>query len=145
VSSVPVKVGLFTLNDPPALVGGRCSNCGRYHFPRSETCPWCAKENTEPVELSSTGRLWAWTSVNAPPPGYGGEVPYGFGVVELEEHIRVVTRLTEEDPSRLDHDQKMRLVLVPLHKDEAGNEVVTYAFAPENHGKDDGREGGGNR
>jgi uncharacterized protein len=145
VSSLPVKAGLFTQTDHPALVGGRCSNCGRYHFPRSQTCPWCAREKTEPVELSSTGRLWAWTSVNAPPPGYRGDVPYGFGVVELEEHIRVVTRLTEEDPSRLELDQKMRLVLVPLHTDEAGNEVLTYAFAPEDEGRDGAGQSGGTR
>jgi uncharacterized OB-fold protein len=63
--------------------------------------------------------------VTAAPPGYRGHVPYGFGVVELPEGLRVVTRLTETDPSRLASGQAMQLVLVPLAED-----VVTYAFAP---------------
>ena len=35
----------------------------------------------------------------APPPGYLGEVPFGFGVVELDEGLRVLGRLTESDPA----------------------------------------------
>ena len=37
--------------------------------------------------------------MTAPPPGYQGEVPYGIGVVELPEGVRVITRLTESDPA----------------------------------------------
>jgi hypothetical protein len=43
----------------------------------------------------------------------------------------VVTRLTEPDPSRLEADQEMGLVVVPLHVDDDGRQVVTYAFAPQ--------------
>jgi uncharacterized OB-fold protein len=83
------------------------------------------------VELSATGRLWAWTAVTHPPPGYQGEIPYGFGVVELPEGIRIVTRLTEADPGRLHHDQPMHMVIDPLHVDDDGRQVVVYAFAPD--------------
>jgi uncharacterized OB-fold protein len=79
----------------------------------------------QPVELSPGGTLWAWTAVTAAPPGYEGDVPFGFGVVELPEGVRVITRLTESDPHALQLDQSMRLVLVPLAGD-----VVTYAFEP---------------
>ena len=34
------------------------------------------------------------------PPGYTGEVPFGFGVVELPEGLRVITRLTESRPGK---------------------------------------------
>jgi uncharacterized OB-fold protein len=77
----------------------------------------------EPTELSTTGTLWSWTAVTAAPPGYEGEVPFGFGVVELPEGIRVVTRLTESDPAALQQGQPMQLTLSTLHDD-----VVTYAF-----------------
>jgi uncharacterized OB-fold protein len=68
--------------------------------------------------------------VNAPPPGYRGGIPFGFGVVELPEGIRIITRLTEADPARLRRGQTMRLAIVPLHQDDDGRPVVTYAFAP---------------
>ena len=71
--------------------------------------------------------MWAWTAVTAAPPGYQGSLPYGVGVVELPEGIRVITRLTEGDPAALRQQQAMELRVVPLHTDA---EVVTYAFAP---------------
>ena len=40
-------------------------------------------------------------------------------------------RLTEADPSRLTAGQPMHLVVVPLHTDDEGRQVVTYAFSPE--------------
>jgi uncharacterized OB-fold protein len=128
--TVPVQPGLFTETEPPHLLGGRCHSCGEHHFPRADVCPYCASDETEPAELSNSGRLWAWTAVTHAPPGYRGPIPYGFGVVELAEGIRVVTRLTESDPGRLRADQPMHLVLDPLHVDE-GRSVVTYAFAAD--------------
>jgi uncharacterized OB-fold protein len=127
---VMVRDGLFTDVDQPALLGSRCSACGSVHFPRADTCTYCATEHPDAVELSRRGTLWAWTAVTAPPPGYQGDVPFGVGVVELPEGIRVITRLTEGDPAHLSLGQAMELCIVPLHRDESGNDVVTYAFAP---------------
>ena len=126
-----MHVGLFTDGDPPGLLGGRCTDCGQHNFPRHAICPYCASEATEGAELSPGGRLWAWTAVTHPPPGYRGDIPYGFGVVELPEGIRVLSRLTEADPRQLRADQPMHLVLVPLHVNDEGESVVTYAFAPD--------------
>jgi len=133
--AVPVREGLFTDTAPLRLLGSRCEVCGRHHFPRQDTCPYCAAEGASPVELSGSGRLWSWTTVTTAPPGYRGDVPYGFGVVELPEGLRVVTRLTESDPARLSAGQAMELVVIPVGlavDDEGGGRpVVTYAFAPE--------------
>jgi uncharacterized protein len=130
-ATVPVCDGLFADAELPRLLGGRCTACGHHHFPRQPLCPYCSSEGTEGVELSPRGRLWAWTAVTHPPPGYRGEVPYGFGVVELPEGLRVVTRLTEADPSRLQAGQPMHLVLERLALDEQDRSVVVYAFAPD--------------
>jgi uncharacterized protein len=130
-TTVPVADGLFRDGDPPRLLGGRCGSCGHHHFPGQSTCPYCSSEQTEGVELSPRGRLWAWTAVTHPPPGYRGQVPYGFGVIELPEGLRVLSRLTEADPSRLRAGQPMRLVLETLTVDEENRPVVVYAFTPD--------------
>lgn len=130
--TTPVHPGLFEETpEGPRLLGGSCRSCGRPHFPRGEACPWCSADAVEPTVLSDRGRLWAWTAVTAAPPGYRGEVPFGFGVVELPEGLRVVSRLTEADPHRLSLGQGMRLVVAPLHAGDDGRTVATYAFAPE--------------
>lgn len=127
---VPVRAGLFEEGPPPALVAGRCRACGRHHFPLPAVCPYCSGADVEEARLEGPGRLWVHTAVTAAPPGYRGEVPYGFGVVELPAGIRVVTRLTEADPTRLQAGQAMALAIVPLHVDDEGRQVVTYAFGP---------------
>jgi uncharacterized OB-fold protein len=129
--AVAGRDGLFTDAEVPRLLGSQCEMCGRHQFPQHNTCPYCASDRTCPVELSATGRLWAWTAVTTAPPGYRGDVPYGFGVVELPEGLRVVTRLTEADPALLSAGQAMTLVVVPVHVDDEGRPVVSYAFAPE--------------
>ncbi len=125
--TVLVREGLFTQT---GLLGGRCSACGNTLFPRVDSCTYCAAEDPEPVELSRHGTLWSWTAVTAAPPGYEGEVPFGIGIVELPEGVRVITRLTENDPAALHAGQAMEFRVVPLHSDADGNDVVTYAFAP---------------
>src|SRR5271163_811973 len=124
-----VREGLFIDGDPPGPLGGHCLACRASHFPRHDTCPYCSAEDPQPTVLSALGTLWAWTAVTAAPPGYEGETPYGVGVVELAEGIRIISRLTESDPAALDIGCPMELRVVPLHTDADGNDVITFAFA----------------
>jgi uncharacterized OB-fold protein len=127
---VMVREGLFTDGNPPALLASRCGTCGSVLFPRVDACTYCAAEGPEPLSLTGPGTLWAWTAVTASPPGYEGEVPFGMGVVQLPEGVRVITRLTQSDPGALESGQSMELRIVPLHRDADGQDVVTYAFSP---------------
>ncbi len=131
--SRPVNEGLFVTHPDGtiALLGGYSPTSARYHFPRLPACPYTGADDVEGVELSSAATLWGWTAVTAPPPGYEGDVPFGFGVVELvREQLRVITRLTESDPAALSFGQPMHLVADVLHTDADGTAVVTYAFSP---------------
>ena len=128
-SGVHVQDGLFSEADgAPHLIGSRCRACEKHRFPRASMCSYCGGDELEDVALSDTGTLWGWTAVTAAPPGYRGEVPFGFGVVELPEGVRLITRLTEAEPSRLRFGQEVRLAIVPLHTDDEGRTVVTWAF-----------------
>ena len=110
-----------------ALLGGWSATSGRHHFPPAQLCPYSGADDVEVVTLPSTGSLWAWTAVTSAPPGYVGPVPYGFGIVELDGiGLRVVTRLTEPDPSALRDGQRMVVTSETL----PGGRVV-WAFAPE--------------
>lgn len=128
-----MQPGLFEAGDDgeARLVSGRCEACGRHHFPMADVCPWCSTGPVARAHLSRHGSLWAWTAVTAAPPGYVGPVPFGFGVVELPEGLRIVTRLGVADPSLLRFGQDMRLTLEPLQTDVGGQDVVTWSFAPK--------------
>ncbi|HEX4492738.1 MAG TPA: OB-fold domain-containing protein [Acidimicrobiia bacterium] len=118
-------------NDGPVLHGGYSPTSGLHHFPRFARCPYTGADDVEPAELPTTGTLFLWTAVTAPPPGYAGPVPFGFGVVELPNGLRVITRITEPDPTALQAGASMRLVADVVAVDDDGTEVVAWAFAPE--------------
>ena len=134
---VPIHDGLFTWpSAAPQLIGGRCAQCGGWHFPVQTNCPHCAAERVAPTPLSRRGTLWTWTvQTFAPPvPPYRGPVddfvPFGVGYVELPEGLRVQGRLTVNDPARLAIGMPMELTLEPFGRDPAGREMLVYAFAP---------------
>jgi uncharacterized OB-fold protein len=127
VSTRAIHDGLFEMagDGSIALIGGYSPTSGKFHFPLLDTCPYSGATDVERVVLSGAASLWAWTAVTAAPPGYSGPVPYGFGVVELvSEKLRVITRLRESDPARLEFGQSMTLVA-----EELPDGVVTWAFA----------------
>jgi uncharacterized OB-fold protein len=81
--------------------------------------------------VGPAGRLRLFTIVANRPPGYRGPLPYGFGVVELDDGgLEVIARLTETDLARLRPGLPMTLVVEPLCADDDGTPVLAYAFAP---------------
>jgi len=133
MASVPIADGIFT--DEPRLIGSRCAACGIVTFPSQASCPRCAAIDMTQHLLPQRGRLWAWTTQEFPPPSppYTGPtgkafVPYGVGYVQLGDDVRVETRLTTLEGLRIGMD--MELVLAPFRTDDAGNQVVTFAFRP---------------
>ncbi|MGH7896301.1 MAG: Zn-ribbon domain-containing OB-fold protein [Candidatus Binatia bacterium] len=122
---------MFRLDgDGPRLLAARCVACDRLQFPAAASCPYCGEDGSRETAVGPDARLFLFTAITSPPPGYRGPLPYGFGIVELPEGLRVVTRLTESDVTRLHVDQAMRLVVEPLFSDEDGTPVLSFAFGP---------------
>jgi uncharacterized OB-fold protein len=119
---------LTTIDDPSAarLLGGCCPQCTRFNFPAQDVCPYCSADGCEAVPLSPRGVVEVCTTVNNRPPGYEGTVPFGFGVVELPEGIRIISRIS--NPERARPGRPVRLILDRLCADAEGREVITYAF-----------------
>ncbi len=143
-----VEPGLFRIGDPETewpsitLIGGWSPTSRLAHFPLLDTCPYTGATDVEERDLGTRGTLWGWTAVTAPPPGYRGHVPYGFGIVELSDGLRVLGRITESDPSLLSFGQPMRLVAEALYTDDdTGDTVITWAFAPGASDRDGVAEG----
>jgi len=142
-NSVPIAEGLFEwLNDGAHLIGSKCLECSEVAFPQSSFCPRCCRQTTERVHLSQQGRLYSFTvqRFRPPPPFKGSEPfqPYGVGVIELPEGLRVTSVLEEGDPDRLRVGMLMELLVIPFFADNEGREVVGYKFKPVTEGKEPG-------
>ncbi|MCB1013637.1 MAG: OB-fold domain-containing protein [Acidimicrobiales bacterium] len=142
MASVPFAPDVFTWPaDEPQLVGGRCGECGSVTFPQPPSCARCGSTAVERHLLPRRGTLWTFTTQEFLPkePYASGETPetfrpYGVGLVQLGDEVRVEGRLTTADVARLEFGMEMEVVVVPFRIDADGTEVVTYAFAPVDAG-----------
>ena len=130
-------------SDEPQLIGGRCSSCGAVTFPQQGSCARCGSTEVEVHPLPRRGTLWTFTTQEFLPkePYAGGETPetfrpYGVGLVQLGDEVKVEGRLTEADVAKLRIGMEVELVVVPFRTDPDGTEVMTFAFTPV-----DGEEG----
>jgi len=121
----------------PKLIGSKCLDCNEITFPAQDGCPKCSSASCENIELATRGTLWTWTSQGFLPkfPYKGDETaetfkPYYLGYVELPGQVRVETRLQVDDASQLAIGMEMELAVVKFREDDAGNEVITFAFKP---------------
>lgn len=123
-------------DENPQLIGSRCGACGATAFPVQDLCPRCSSAETSETLLPRRGTLVAWTTQGFPPgapyKGPAGKdfVPFGVGLVQLDDVIRVEGRLTENDPAKLQFGMEVELTMVPFTTDEDGSEIVTFAFQP---------------
>ena len=102
----PIEPGLFDAANA-ALLGGRCRDCGALRFPRRPFCAACQRDSIDAVPLSSEGRIYTYTIVRHPPPGYRGHAPYALGYVELAEGLRIMTTIAAEDLDQLQIGDKV--------------------------------------
>jgi uncharacterized OB-fold protein len=135
--SVPAAEGLFTETaEGPRLLGSRCATCGTPYFPRSAVChnPACRGSKMEEASFGPRGTLWSCAIQNYPPPAPARYeepyTPYALGMVDMPEGLRVVGRISTDDPEGVRVGAEVALVLERLCLDEDGNEVITWKFRP---------------
>ena len=130
-----VEEGLFTIpsssSEEPHLIGSQCKVCGEVVFPKQMGCPNCCSEDVGEVLIGPKGKLYSFTNVNHPvPEGYKGPIPFGVGMVDMTEGVRVEAHLTEYDPEKLKVGMDMILIIDKLFDDEEGNEIIGFKFKP---------------
>ena len=124
-------------DENPQLIGSQCGSCGATTFPVQQWCPRCSGGEMTEVAVAAPrnpGRRGP-PRASRPELPYAGPtgkdfVPFGVGLVQLGDVIRVEGRLTENDPAKLQFGQEVELTMVPFTTDADGNEIVTFAFQP---------------
>jgi len=80
----------------------QCGDCRRWSFPPKPFCPHCWSKNVAWSPLSGAGRLYSQTAIHAAPAAFADDVPYRVGIVDLEEGLRIATRVLSDGPVALD-------------------------------------------
>jgi len=71
----------------------RCRSCHRHVFYPRSLCPHCGGADLEWVRVAGRGTVYSFTVVHRAPAEFQAEVPYVVALVELEEGVRMLTRL----------------------------------------------------
>lgn len=87
------------------IMGSLCRTCGAVALPPRSICISCFDSEMEWKNFEGAGKLAAFTAIVAAPPrmakeGFGRDNPYVVGVVELDEGVRIVARITGVDPKK---------------------------------------------
>lgn len=135
---VGVRNDIFTTPLYPSeqirLKGSKCRVCGEVFLGKHLSCGNCANEDMEEITFSNKGKLWTYTVIRSRPPGdYKGPdpfIPFGEGLIELPEGIRLLSPLTDCDINNLKIGTEWQLVVDVLYVDDAGNEVMSFKFKP---------------
>ena len=130
VSLEPSALKIGTTKEEDVLIGSRCRQCGRYFFLSRKRCAFCAEPTTELVELSREGVLSSYSYLTRKPKYCLIEPPYILGEVKLSEGIVIYTMINTTRPEKLTLGQGVRLDTLEIKKDEQGNSVIAYSFAP---------------
>lgn len=77
----------------------RCQSCGRHVFYPRSLCPHCGGVDLEWVTVSGRGTVYSLTVVHRAPAEFQAEAPYVVALVELEEGVRMLTRLIDVEPA----------------------------------------------
>jgi len=101
------------------LTTSKCSSCKKLIWPPNNICPKCLSNDIEWVELSSNGKLLDFSE------SLMGNKPVIFGIVELDENIRVLGRIICNDSSEVKKGIDVKLVKCGIE-----NNDVYYEFQP---------------
>ena len=112
------------------LLGFQCLDCGVRIFGQATFCQSCTSGSLAAVEFEGRGRLFSYTVVRVPPPGWPGPSPYVLGEVELPEGPHVLAEVVESDNSALTVGMSMELAVAPVPDHPQGDDVRVYQWRP---------------
>ena len=73
----------------------RCQACTRAVFYPRALCPHCFSDQLTWITASGKGTLYAFTVVHQAFGPYAAEAPFIIGIIELEEGVRMMSRITD--------------------------------------------------
>ena len=136
-----ITEGLFRVDgDRTVLFASRRRSSGAVKFPAERPELFDGdpeiQEDIEPIELSTTGTLYTYTTQEFPPPlPYKGDrnpkvfQPYVVGFVELAEGVLVETLIVGATAAELQIGQALVSTTTTLETAD-GQSLVTFAFRP---------------
>ena len=99
---------------------------GRYQFLPHSISIASGRRDLEWRETSGKGFVYAVTLTHVPPRGFEDIAPYAVALIELDEHVRIVSRLVNVVPADVAIGLRVRVRFEPLTGDTS-----YFVFEPD--------------
>ena len=111
------------------LLGNRCEVCGTEHFPPAYRCKKCGSEKLEDAEMPRTGKIFTYTILHEPLPGFEDQAPFAIAVVELPNGARVLSQIVDSPADSVRTGAKVHAVIRRVRVDgDSGQIQYGYKF-----------------
>jgi uncharacterized OB-fold protein len=100
----------------------RCSACGKAVFYPRAVCPHCFSGELSWFRTAGTGTVYAYTVVHRAFGEFAAQVPFTVALVDLDEGVRMLTRIVDSPPDEVRIGARVRLEITRLADDGADPE-----------------------
>ncbi|MBW2366761.1 MAG: Zn-ribbon domain-containing OB-fold protein [Deltaproteobacteria bacterium] len=95
-----------------------CKGCSEKIFYPRKTCPECWSSDLDWSEASGRGKIYTYTvTLGGVEKKFAGDLPYVLAYVDLEEGIRMMTRIVECDPEAVAIGMDVEVVFEAVTED----------------------------
>lgn len=104
----------------------RCKSCGIYRFYPRPICSNCSSMEWGWVKSGGKGQIYTFVVFHhAFHPSWQEELPYVVAVIELEEGVRLIARVVECSPQKVQIGMKVEVVF-----NDVSEEITLPQFRP---------------
>ena len=105
------------------VAGTQCKDCGTKYFPPKADCHKCLTSNMEWFEITGTGKLVTYSTLQYAPVGFEQDLPYTIALVDFGEY-KVFGRMSKDiDVNEIKIGMELKVTPVKLP-----NEQLLYVF-----------------
>lgn len=92
-----------------------CKECGAHIFYPRKVCPECWSDNLDWLPATGKGRVYTFSvMMDMVEPKFMADLPYVLAMVDLDEGIRMTTRIVQCDPEAVSIDMPVEVVFQEL-------------------------------
>ena len=103
--------------------GTRCKDCGMVFFPPRADCYKCLSSNMEWFDVSGTGKLVTYSTLEYAPVGFEGDLPYSIALLDYGDY-KVFGRISDDlSPDDIEVGMEMKTIV-----NELPNGQLNYVF-----------------
>lgn len=92
----------------------RCDSCSRAVFYPRSLCPHCHTNKLSWITASGKGTIYSYTVAHQAFGAFATDAPYIVAIIELEEGVRMLTRITETPRERVTVGAPVQVTFVEL-------------------------------